>query len=256
MVNANFAVSDHVARIEIQREEALNAVDSPTKREIIDRLWDYKTNDDVRAVLFESEGDQAFCAGGDIGEIPDVDYSLKHFTESWEELFDVMTGLGKPTVAAIDGHTLGGGFDLMLHTDIPIAADDAQIGQPEVGLGIVNHFSPPMLLQMVGLKKMAHLMMTGETISGARADEIGLVSTSVPAAQLDERVESVLESLVEKNPRTMRKLKDGIYDTLDKSPAAAKAHLESVALESAREDSDYREGIDAQLEGRPPEWVP
>lgn len=253
MVNAEFRVDGPVATVAIQREEALNAIDSPTKTAIIDELDGWR-DEDVRVVVIESEGEQAFCAGGDLHEVKEMDYSLKHFTDSWAELFEVMTTMPQPTIAAVDGYTLGGGFDLMLHTDIVIAADDATIGQPEVGLGIVNHFSPPMLLATVGLRKTMELMLTGETISGAEAERIGLVTRSVPADELDETVEEVAESLVSKSPRIVGKLKRGIYTSLDMSPAGARSHLESVALESARTDPDFREGVDAQLENRDPDW--
>ncbi|WP_458210814.1 enoyl-CoA hydratase/isomerase family protein [Haladaptatus sp. NG-SE-30] len=252
-VNAEFEVTDDVARIEIRRAEKLNAVDMETKLAITDRLRDYRVRDDVRVVLFESAGD-AFCAGGDLQEVKEREYALEPFTETWEDLFTEMRTMPQPTVAKIDGHTYGGGFDLLLHTDIPIAAEGAQIGQPESALGIVNHFSPPELLGRVGLPTTMDLLMTGETISGERADEIGLVARSVPAEELDETVESVLDALKAKSPRVLKKLKRGLYASTEMSPTAAKAHLEAVSLEAARNDPDYREGVDAQLERRDPEW--
>lgn len=255
MVNAAFTVENHAGYVTIEREEKLNAMDSETKHSIIEKLEGYREDDAVRAVVIQSDGEQAFCAGGDIQEIPGVDYSLQYFTESWDELFQTMCTLGVPTVAKVDGITLGGGFDMMLHSDIVIAADDARIGQPEIDLGIINHFSPPMLLQQVGLRKTMELMMTGETISGSKAADIGLVTRSVPREELDEEIESLVETLVNKSPRVMKKLKKGIYASTNMDPDAAKSHLESVSLESARVDPDYREGVDAQLEDREPNWT-
>ncbi|GAA0253123.1 enoyl-CoA hydratase/isomerase family protein [Haladaptatus pallidirubidus] len=252
-VNAQFRVIDGVARIEIQREEKLNAVDMETKLAITDQLRIYRDQDDVRVVLFESSGN-AFCAGGDLQEVIDREYALEPFTETWEELFTEMRTMPQPTVAKIDGHTYGGGFDLLLHTDIPIAAKDAQIGQPESSLGIVNHFSPPELVERVGLPTTMDILMTGEPITGNRADEIGLVARSVPAANLDSTVESVLDALTAKSPRVLNKLKQGIYASRDMSPTAAKAHIEAISLEAARTDPDYQEGVNAQLEQRDPKW--
>ncbi|WP_227377488.1 enoyl-CoA hydratase/isomerase family protein [Haladaptatus halobius] len=252
-VNAEFSVVDGIARIEIQREAKLNAVDMETKLVITDQLREYRDRDDVRVVLFESAGD-AFCAGGDLQEVKDREYALEPFTETWEELFTEMRTIPQPTVAKIDGHTYGGGFDLLLHTDIPIAANDAQIGQPESALGIVNHFSPPELLERVGLPTAMDILMTGEPITGARADEIGLVARSVPTEELDATVQAVFDALRAKSPRVLKKLKQGIYASTDMSPTAAKAHLEAVSLEAARTDPDYREGVDAQLERRDPDW--
>ena len=253
MVNAEFSVDEGVAHVEIQRPEALNALDSPTKRAIIDRMREFRDDDAVRVVLLSGEG-KAFCAGGDLKEIPDTDYSLSAFTETWEELFDVMTGMGKPTVAKVGGYALGGGFDLLCHTDIAIAAHDAKIGQPEIGLGIVNHFAPPVLRESVGVKQTFDLLMTGRMVSGEEAERMGLVARSVPAEDLDDEVDALVDSLKTKSPRIMAKLKAGLYETLDKGPTATRDHLESVALESARVDPDYREGVDAKLQDRPPEW--
>jgi enoyl-CoA hydratase/carnithine racemase len=253
MVNAAFTVEDGIARIELQRPEALNAMEMPTKREIIERVRAYRDDDSVRVVVFQSEGD-SFCAGGDLKEVEEHDFALEPFTDSWEELFEAMMNLGKPTVARIDGYTLGGGFDLMLHTDIPIAAADAKLGQPEVGLGIVNHFSPPMLQASVGLTKTLDLMMTGDLISGEEAERMGLVARSVPREELDEEVNGAVESLAEKSPRVLRKLKDGIYATAEMSPRASRSYLETIALDAARTDPDYREGVEAQLEDRDPDW--
>lgn len=253
MVNANFSVEDGVARVELDRPEALNAVEMPTKRAIIDQVRSYGDDDDVRVVVFQSTGD-AFCAGGDLEEVVEHDFALEPFTESWADLFEAMTNLGKPTVARVDGYALGGGFDLVLHTDIPVAAADARLGQPEVGLGIVNHFSPPMLQEKVGLTKTLDMMLTGDTISGEEAAQLGLVARSVPSGELDDEVDAVAESLADKSPRVLRKLKDGIYATAEMSPRAGRSYLEAIALDAARTDPDYREGVAAQREDREPEW--
>jgi enoyl-CoA hydratase/carnithine racemase len=256
MVNASFEVTDGGGYVTIERAEALNALDTPTKAAITDRLRDWRADDAVRAVVLRSEGDRAFCAGGDINEIPEVDYSLEYFTETWGELFETMRTLGKPTIAAVRGYALGGGFDLVLHTDIPIAADDALLGQPEAGLGIVNHFAPPMLLRTVGQKKTMDLMLTGEPISGREAAELGLVSRSVPAGDVEAEVEDVVEAIAAKSPRVMGKLKTGIHEAVERSPADGRSHLEEIAHDAARYDPDYREGVDAELEDREPEWPP
>jgi enoyl-CoA hydratase/carnithine racemase len=253
MVNAAFTIEEGVGIVELQRPERLNAVDSETKREITEYVQAFSNNQDVRIVLFQG-ADDAFCAGGDITEVPETDYSLSHFTESWAELFDAMLALGKPTVATVDGVCLGGGFDLMLHCDFVVAAEDATIGQPEASLGIVNHFSPPLLREMVGWRKALDLVMTGEPISGAEAERIGLVTRSVPEEELDEAVEALVDSLRDKSPRVLRRMKEGLYETMDMSPTAAQEHLGRIAHDAAREDPDYQEGINAQLEDREPEW--
>ncbi len=255
MVNAAFDVADGVGSVTIQREEALNAIDTPTKLEIIERLEDYRVDDDVRAVVFRSDGDQAFTAGGDLNEVVDVDFDLEYHTETWDELFKTMMRLGKPTIAKVDGWALGGGFDLLLHTDIVIAAEDAMIGQPEIGLGILNHFSPSMLPSLVGLRKTMELLLTGDPISGAEAADIGLVTRSVPAEDLDDEVADVVDSIRDNPARITKHVKDAIWASIDMSPSAARQHIEARSLDSARTEPYYEEGVRAQLEDRDPEWA-
>jgi len=254
MVNATFSVADGVARIRVEREEALNSIDLETKEEIIERLGEYDDDEDVRAVLFETAGEKAFSAGGDLKEVVEEDFALEPFTESWDRLFTRMTTMDTPTVAKLDGFTFGGGFDLMLHTDIVVAAEDAKIGQPEVNLGIVNHFSPAFLPPAIGTKKTLDLLLTGDPITGAEAKELGLVARAVPAEELDAEVESVLSSLKSHSPEILSRIKSVVYEGIEMSPSAARDHAENVAHEAA-EGPWMREGVEAQLEKRDPSWA-
>ena len=250
-----FDVADGVATVEFRRPEALNAVTTGMKAETTDRVRAYGDDPDVRAIRLRGAGGD-FCAGGDITEVPESDYSLSEFTEGWADLFDALRTCGVPTVAQVEGVCLGGGFDLMLHCDFAVAAEDATLGQPESNLGIVNHFAPPLLREMVGWRRAMELVMTGDPVDGAAAAEMGLVTRSVPADDLDSEVETLLDSLTAKSPRVLRRLKRGMYESLDMPPDAAQDHLGRIAHEAVRTDPDYREGIDAQLEGRDPEWDP
>jgi len=254
MVNATFSVADGVARIRVEREEALNSIDLETKEEIIERLGEHDDDEDVRAVLFETAGEKAFSAGGDLKEVVEEDFALEPFTESWDRLFTRMTTIDPPTVAKLDGFTFGGGFDLMLHTDIVVAAEDAKIGQPEVNLGIVNHFSPAFLPPAIGTKKTLDLLLTGDPITGAEAKELGLVARAVPAEELDAEVESVLSSLKSHSPEILSRIKSVVYEGIEMSPSAARDHAENVAHEAA-EGPWMREGVEAQLEKRDPSWA-
>lgn len=254
MVNAAFEIAEGVGRITIEREEALNSIDLETKEAIIDRLAAYRENDEVRAVLFESEGDRAFSAGGDLKEVEERDFALEPFTESWERLFDAMTRLPKPTVAKVDGYTFGGGFDLILHTDIVVASEDAHIGQPEVNLGIVNHFSPALLPRSVGMKRALDMLLTGDPITGAEAAEAGLVSRAVDAQELDDEVEAVLDSLRSHSPAVLGQIKSAVYEGMEMSPRAAQANADAVAHDPELQPL-MREGVESQLEDRPPSWA-
>lgn len=255
MESLDQTVTDSVGHIIIQRADVANSLNTPTKTAIIETLREWENGEDVRVVVIQGEGDEAFCSGGDITEIPEHDFSLEYFIDSWEELFTQMRTMSQPIIAKVNGHAVGGGFDLVLYSDIAIAADDAHLAQPEIGLGIVNHFSPPVLLDTVGLKKTMGIMLTGESISGAEAAELGLVTKSVPESELNHATDDVVDSLLAKSPRVLERLKEGIYTSSEMSPTTSRSYLRRVALTSKSEDGDYREGIEAQLEGREPEWI-
>jgi len=185
-----------VERITLNRPEKRNALSFTLQRELLDAVHAAEYDRDVRVIVLRGAG-PSFCAGYDIGgggasELPygndgvfsveeDVDLCLS-FGEKWGQLWNCRI----PVIAQVHGFCVAGGTDVALHCDLVIAADDAEIGFPPVRA----QGGPPthMWVYNAGPQWSKRILLTGDTISGAKAAEIGLVLESVPAADLDDHV--------------------------------------------------------------------
>lgn len=193
-----------VGRVTLNRPEKLNALSSQLQSELIECLTYADEDPDIRVITLRGAG-RAFCAGYDITppqsdedrEITKARRSnIRSDTQRLQKTARLMTSifdLSKPVIAGIHGHVIAGGTDLALHCDIIIAADDANIGFPPVrSMG-----TPPthMWTYMVGPQWAKWFMLTGETVSGKEASDMGLVWKSVPAEGLDAAVEDLAKKM-------------------------------------------------------------
>lgn len=193
-----YDVRDRVARITLNRPEKLNAISWRMQEELRDALWAADRDPAVHAVTLRGAG-RSFSAGYDIepprGE--GMTHAAGHHTmerDVWgleQATLMRMTiwEMHKPVVAAIHGYCLAGGTDVAFLCDIVVAAEDARIGYPPVrALGSpVNH----MWTYLVGPQWAKRLLLTGDTVTGAEAERIGLVLKAVPAEQLDAEVDEI-----------------------------------------------------------------
>ena len=193
-----------IGRVTLNRPEKLNALSPQLQSELIECLTYADEDPDIRVITLRGAG-RAFCAGYDITppqsdedrEITKARRSnIRSDTQRLQKTARLMTSifdLSKPVIAGIHGHVIAGGTDLALHCDIIIAADDANIGFPPVrSMG-----TPPthMWTYMVGPQWAKWFMLTGETVSGKEASDMGLVWKSVPAEDLDAAVEDLAKKM-------------------------------------------------------------
>ncbi|MBA3346996.1 MAG: enoyl-CoA hydratase/isomerase family protein, partial [Actinobacteria bacterium] len=149
-------------------------------------------SDGTRAIVLRGAGEKAFVAGADISEFPALRDAAAEAVESGsargiQKLAARMDAGKTPVVAAIHGYCLGGGLELAMACDLRVAADDAQLGQPEIKLGLIpGGGGTQRLPRLVGHGRALLLNLTGEPISGSQAYEWGLVERAVPAAELIE----------------------------------------------------------------------
>ena len=192
--------SDGIARVTLNRPEKLNALSLQLRAELIDCLHKADDDPDIRVITLRGAG-RAFCAGYDVTP-PQTDEERETRSATRDNIRSDMHGLqktarmmtsifdlSKPVIAGIHGHVIAGGTDLALHCDLIIAADDANIGFPPVrAMG-----TPPthMWTYMVGPQLAKWFMLTGETVTGKQAADMGLVLKSVPASDLDDAVETL-----------------------------------------------------------------
>lgn len=202
-----YRTGDRIARITLNRPEKRNALSFNLRRELVDALKRAERDDEVAVVLIDAEG-PSFCSGYDItpdasgrsGEPPEGWVSSRHF-DSWTDQFarscfrDWMTiwDLMKPVVAKVHGHCLAGGTELMSMCDIAFVADDAQIGYPPMrGMTTPDVLYFPWKLGMAHAK---YLQLTGNSVTGKEAAEMGWVAKSFPADRLEEEVMRELRAL-------------------------------------------------------------
>jgi enoyl-CoA hydratase len=244
---------DGVQILTINRPEKRNALNTAVRTALSEALASSAADPAVRVVVFTGAGDQAFVAGADVAEFAGRT-PIEQREAMRAGLFDDVWAFPKPTIAMINGYCLGGGCELALACDLRIGADSAQLGQPEVRLGIIpGGGATQRLPRLVGYGKALQLVLTGELVDAVSAYEIGLLDEIVPAVELRERTLEIARSMAEKSPVTLAIAKRALRAALEMPLSAGLAHERDLfALAFATEDKE--EGVRAFLEKRPPEW--
>ena len=253
MSNVVLNVTDRIATLTVNRPEARNALDKETVDELRAHLDAVRTREDVGAVVVTGAGDQVFVAGADIRQLRECRRAdaLQAINSS---LFAAIDRFEKPTIAAINGHALGGGCELALACDIRIAAEHARLGQPEVGLGIIPGAGATQRLpRLIGLGRAKQLVLTGDTIDAHTALSWGLVSGVTPAVELPSAARAMARRILERGPLALRLAKLALN-------ASARVDLDSgllietLAQAICFDSDDKHEGTTAFLEKRKPSF--
>lgn len=253
---------DHV-RVEIDGQTALltidnppvNAISWPIRQEIRQGLEELEANREVRVVIITGAGEKIFVAGADITEFPPLTYQTglerNQRNRPW---WDYVAAFPKPVIAAINGHALGGGLELALACDFRIAASNARLGLPEVGLGVMPGGGGTQRLSRVvgpGLAKL--LIFTADQLTAEEAEHKGLIEKVVPLEQLLAECRGIAERIISRAPESVRLAKQAINAGLAGSlPEGLDYEMECFARLMDTEDKN--EGVAAFLEKRSPVW--
>ena len=161
----------------------------------------------------------------------------------------------KVTIAAVHGHCLGGGAELAMVCDLAFTVDNAQWGFPEIKLGCYPPVACTAMASLTGQKRAAELILTGRTIGGIEAAEIGLANRAVPENQLTTTVEGTIKELVALSPTALALAKKASYawDSMHFDKGLARA--EKIYLDELMKTVDAQEGIRAFMEKRQPKWA-
>jgi cyclohexa-1,5-dienecarbonyl-CoA hydratase len=243
-------VSGPVARL-ILRNPPLNVIDIPMMEELAQALAEIDARSDVSVVVLSGEG-KAFSAGVDVAaHTPDkVDSMLLSF----HTVIRAVVSSKKVTVAAVHGHCLGGGAELAMVCDVVYTTASSQWGFPEIKLACYPPVACTALAALVGQKRAAELILTGRTVSGIDAAEMGLASRAVPDEDLAAVVDHTVKELVKLSPTALALTKKAVYawDAIHFDKGLARA--EKIYLEELMKTADAQEGIRAFMEKRPPKW--
>lgn len=239
-----------VARITLANRSQ-NVIDIEMMEELRAALGELEARGDISAIVFGG-GEKAFSAGVDIpAHTPD---KVAGMLEKFHALVRAMVASQKVLVAEVRGNCFGGGAELALVCDIVITADDAQWGFPEITLACYPPVACVALAAAVGQKRAAELILTGKTISGAEAAQIGLANVVCNARQVEARSRELTSRLSELSPAALALTKKALYgwDAMhfDKGLARAK----KIYLEELVKTADCEEGIKAWMNKRKPRW--
>lgn len=248
-----------VATITLNRPERLNALTFEVYRELTDTFAALRDEKEVRVVVITGSG-RAFCSGGDvhdiIGELFARDMEgLLEFNRMTCELVYEIRNLHKPVIASLNGTAAGAGACIALASDIRIASEDARIAFlfVKVGLSGADMGAAYLLPQTVGLAKATELLYTGDFISAAEAERIGLYNRVVPAAQLPDVTREFAERLAKGPAFALAKTKELLNRELDVSLEAA-LECEAQAQAVCMQHPDYREAYEAFVAKREPRF--
>jgi len=244
-----YNVAKNTATLIINREERRNAISLETIKLFLKYLDRAEEDTAVRAVLITGAGNKAFCAGADLSSEPGG--PIREGIDLYVRLLKKLTNFPKPVVARVNGACMAGGMGFMLACDIVIAVENARFGTPEVNVGLWPMMIGALIYRNVLRKKAMEMVLLGERLTAAQALDMGLITRVVPPAGLDDEVEAVLRSLVQKSPISMKIGKEAFYAMADMPFEDALDFLSQKLAEVAATE-DAREGITAFLEKRPP----
>ena len=250
--------AEAVTRLTISNPERRNALDHEILDAIAEVLPQLDRGIENRCVLVTG-APPLFSAGYDIAGIPDESFERDAEALVAHPFHAAMEAIAKhpwPTVAAINGHCLGGGLELAITCDLRICAVGAKLGMPPAKLGLIyGHTGLRKFLDIVGLARTKELFLTGRNFEAERAEEIGLVNEVVAAEELERESVDLAAAIAANAPLSMRGNKQAIELLNDVADLTAQQEAGLVALrESCFESEDFREGIRAFGEKRRPQW--
>lgn len=249
------SLDDDVLKIEIDRPDNLNAVNDPLHEELSMVFSDaYET--DARVVVLTGKGD-AFSAGGDVNWMKENIENPENFHKTMregEQIVEEIVNLEKPIIAKVNGDATGLGATLALFCDIVMMSEDARIGDPHVKVALVAGDGGAVIWPLLtSLNKAKELLMTGDLISATEAEELGLANHVVPADELDDRTDEMIDKLASGPQTAIRFTKKTLNSWLELGNSIALQR--GLALEGVgQQHPDHEEAVEAFLESRRPNF--
>lgn len=248
-------IEDRIAVVTLNRPQVLNALNSQVFTDLKEVFSQLAEDPGVRVILLAGSGEKAFAAGADINELAEIGSSLGQIlSHRGQNVFRQIETCGKPVIALINGFALGGGCELALACTLRLASSTAQLGQPEVRLGLIPGYGGTQRLpRLIGPSAALKLLLTGKHIDANEALRIGLVDEVVPPSDLLLRGKELAHSILAMAPLAISACIEAVYEGADRDLDSA-LRLESRIFGRLCNTKDKAEGIQAFLEKRPAQW--
>jgi enoyl-CoA hydratase/crotonobetainyl-CoA hydratase len=238
-------ITNNVLVITLNRPEAGNALNGALSEGLSNALTEAADNNDIRTIVVTGAGEKIFCAGMD----------LKAFAAG-EDIAKIGMGFAalrnckKPLIAAVNGHALAGGFEVVMMCDLIVSVDSARFGIPEVKRGLFAAGGGVRLPARVPLAVAMEMGLTGDPIDAARAKELGLINQVVPAAELRDAALALAARVAANGPLAVQATKQLMLDEIGNGNPSLLGELQKKVFSS----EDAKEGATAFAQKRAPEW--
>ena len=246
---------EEIAVVTLQRPEALNALSGSVAEQLTAAFREVGSRPDIWVMLLRAEGDKAFCVGADLKERSS--FTLEDFYSNRKQMrgmFQALRSVPQPTIAAVFGFALGGGFELALSCDIIVAARGTMLGLPEARVGLIPAGGGTQLLpHKVGMARAKELIFTGRRFSSEEGLDMGLIARVVPPENLADEAMDLARDVCRSSPVSVREAKRAIEASAAVSIEDGE-NLEHTAWERVVATEDRAEGIAAFNEKRAPKW--
>jgi len=239
----------------LNRAHRLNAFNDVLMEELADVLDTAEKDPSVKCLVITGDGDRAFSAGADVTMFPKATpVKAEEFSRAGQKVFGKIEEMSKPVIAAINGFALGGGLELALACDFRVAAEHAELGSPEIGLGLIPGWGGTQrLVRIVGLAKAKEMVLLGNRLKAEEALKIGLVTRVVHYDKLRDEVRELAKKLSEGPPIAMKYAKYALnFGT--QVPLDMGLRLESGLMGLTFSTEDLKEGIEAFMSRRKAEF--
>jgi enoyl-CoA hydratase len=244
-----------VARIVLDDSTTRNALSDELLDQLIAQLEQARDDTGVRVVVLASADERVFSSGGNLKAFADENPVIEKYAglDRFPRLYQLLGGLGKPSLCAATGDVLAGAFGLALACDLIVAREGVRFGCPEVNVGVFPFMISALIYRSVPRAKANELMMTGELISAEEALGLHIVNRVVPAAGFDAEVRRLTGLIASRSPLLMRLGKQALNASRDLPLPAALSYLQGQ-LALAFTTEDIKEGVAAFREKREPRW--
>lgn len=243
---------DHIAVITINRPRALNAFNSQMLDEMTEALRNAEENREIRCVVITSAGERAFTAGGDIKEeVTLKPEEARAFSERGKRLVMSVLNHRVPVISAVRGYALGGGMEIILASDLTVAAADAKIGIPTIKLGGIPGWASTVLLpRTVGASRAKELLYSGRSLNAEEALRLGVVEFVVEPEQLMETALGLAGEIADMAPFAVESMKKSVNGSME-AGLSESLDRETELFAACFGTEDHLEATTAFLEKRP-----
>ena len=236
----------------INREKALNALDSNVMTRLDKIFSELESDEEVLVIIITGVGSKAFVAGADIKEIREAGKNRAEVIRKGQEIFLRIRNSSKIVIAAVNGLALGGGCELAMACDIRIASENAKLGFPETTLGLMPGYGGTQLLpRLIGTGKAKHMIFTGESLTAQEAHQFGLVEKVCSLDSLMDEVDRLAKKIASNGPFALKACKRAIHKGME-LPLDQALRIEMEEYDRVARSKDAEEGLTSFMEKKNP----